>query len=95
MLWLGANPFTGYLATELWDFDAGRTLAELQVQRAREAGALVQLQFAANVLAVNELLAGRLTDAAALIEEDRMVAEHHRQSARRLRRDTPRCVARQ
>jgi len=75
MLWLGGNPFTGYLATELWDFDAGRTLAELQVQRARDAGALVHLQFAVNVLAVNELLAGRLTDAAALIEEDRMVSD--------------------
>jgi DNA-binding CsgD family transcriptional regulator len=75
MLWLGGNPFTGYLATELWDFDAGRTLAELQVQRARDAGALVQLQSAANVLAVNELLAGRLADAAALIEEDRMVSD--------------------
>jgi DNA-binding CsgD family transcriptional regulator len=74
LLGLGGHPFTGYLATELWDFDAGRALAELQVQRARDAGALVQLQFALNVLAVNELLAGRLTDAAALVEEDRMVA---------------------
>lgn len=73
--WLGGNPFTGYLATELWDFDAGRALAELQVQRARDAGALVQLQLAANVLALNEMLAGRLTDAAALVEEDRMVAD--------------------
>jgi DNA-binding CsgD family transcriptional regulator len=74
LLGLGGHPFTGYLATELWAFDAGRALAELQVQRARDAGALVQLQFALNVLAVNELLAGRLTDAAALVEEDRMVA---------------------
>jgi DNA-binding CsgD family transcriptional regulator len=69
------NPFTGYVATELWDFDAGRTVAELQVQRARDAGALVQLQFTANELAVNEMLAGRLTDAAALVEEDRMVSD--------------------
>jgi DNA-binding CsgD family transcriptional regulator len=69
------NPFTGYVATELWDFDAGRSVAELQVQRARDAGALVQLQFAANELAVNEMLAGRLTDAAALVEEDRMVSD--------------------
>jgi DNA-binding CsgD family transcriptional regulator len=75
MLWLGGNPFTGYLATELWDFGAGRALAELQVQRARDTGALVQLQFAVNVLAVNELLAGQLTEAAVLIEEDRMVAD--------------------
>jgi DNA-binding CsgD family transcriptional regulator len=75
LLWLGGRPFTGYLATELWEFEAGRALAELQVQRARDAGALVQLQFALNVLAANELLAGRLTDAAALVEEDRMVAD--------------------
>jgi DNA-binding CsgD family transcriptional regulator len=68
------NPFAGYVATELWDFDAGRTVAGLLVQRARDAGALVQLQFAANELAVNEMLAGRLTDAAALVEEDRMVS---------------------
>ena len=68
------NPFTGYVATELWDFDAGRTVAELLVDRARDSGALVQLQFAANELAVNEMLAGRLTDAAALVQEDRMVS---------------------
>jgi DNA-binding CsgD family transcriptional regulator len=48
-------------------------VATLLIQRARDAGALVQLQFAANELAVNEMLAGRLTDAAALVEEDRMV----------------------
>ena len=69
------NPFAGYVATELWDFDAGRAVAELLVQRARHTGALVQLQFAANELAVNEMLAGRLGDASALVEEDRMVAE--------------------
>ena len=69
------NPFTGYVATELWEFDAGHAVAALQVQRARDTGALVQLQFAANELAVNEMLAGRLTDAAALVEEDRMVSD--------------------
>jgi len=74
LLGLVGNPFAGYVATELWDFDAGRTVAELLVQRARDAGALVQLQFAANELAVIEMLAGRLTDAAALVEEDRMVS---------------------
>jgi DNA-binding CsgD family transcriptional regulator len=74
-LGLVGNPFTGYVATELWDFEAGRAVAELHVQRARDAGALVQLQFAANELAVNEMLAGRLTDAAALVEEDRMVSD--------------------
>jgi DNA-binding CsgD family transcriptional regulator len=75
LLWFGGDLFTGYLASELWDFEAGRALAEAQVQRARDAGALVQLQFAVNALAVVELLAGRLTDAAALVEEDRMVSD--------------------
>jgi DNA-binding CsgD family transcriptional regulator len=75
LLWLGGNRVTAILATELWDFEAGRALAELQVQRARDTGALVQLQFAVNVLACNELLAGRLADAASLIEEDRMVSD--------------------
>jgi DNA-binding CsgD family transcriptional regulator len=75
LIWLGRNPFAGYLATDLWDFEAGRMLAEMQVQRARDTGALVQLQFAVNILAVHELLAGQLPDAAALVEEDRMVSE--------------------
>jgi DNA-binding CsgD family transcriptional regulator len=75
LLWLGGRPFSGYIATELWDFQAARALAELQVQRARDAGALVLLQFALHALAANEVLAGNLTDAAALIEEDRMVAD--------------------
>ena len=69
------NPFTGYVATELWDFEAGHAVAELLVQRARDSGALVQLQFATNELAVNDMLAGRLTDARALVEEDRMVSD--------------------
>jgi DNA-binding CsgD family transcriptional regulator len=75
LLWLGGNRVTAILATELWDFGAARALAELQVQRARETGALIQLQFAVNVLAANEMLAGQLADAAALIEEDRMVSD--------------------
>jgi DNA-binding CsgD family transcriptional regulator len=75
LLWLGGNRVTAILATELWDFEAGHALAEIQVRRARDAGALVQLQFALNVLAVNEMLAGELTDAAQLVEEDRMIAD--------------------
>jgi tetratricopeptide (TPR) repeat protein len=75
LLGVVGNPFTGYVATELWDFEAGRAVADLLVQRARDTGALVQLQFAANELAVNEMLAGRLTDAGALVEEDRMVSD--------------------
>jgi DNA-binding CsgD family transcriptional regulator len=75
LLRLGGNRVSAVIATELWDFDAGHELAERQVQFARDTGALVQLQFALNVLANNELLRGRLADGAALIEEDRLVAE--------------------
>jgi DNA-binding CsgD family transcriptional regulator len=75
VLSLGGNRVSSIIATEVWDFDAGRALAERQVQLARDKGALLQLQFALNVLASNELLAGDLASAAAHIEEDRLVAE--------------------
>ena len=75
MLWLAGNRAGGIIATEVWDFDAGYALATRQVRLARDAGALVQLQFALNFLANNELLAGNLTAAEALIEEDRLVAD--------------------
>ena len=45
------------------------------MQFARETGALVQLQFALNLLAWTHLLAGELTTAALLLEEDRLIAE--------------------
>jgi DNA-binding CsgD family transcriptional regulator len=45
------------------------------VQVAREVGALVHLQFALNFLAVPHILAGDLSMAAQLLEEDRMIAE--------------------
>ena len=63
VLWLLGNRAGGTLATELRDFAAGRAFAARQVRLARDAGALVQLQFALNFLADNELLAGDLTAA--------------------------------
>ena len=75
LLWLLGNRAGGTLATDVLDFDSGRALAVRQVQLARDTGALVQLQFALNFLANHELLAGDLTAAEALIEEDRLVAE--------------------
>ncbi len=75
LLWMVGNRVSGILAAEVWDFDAGRALGKRQVQLAREAGALVQLQFAANFLANYEILAGRLDEATLLVEEDRLVAE--------------------
>jgi DNA-binding CsgD family transcriptional regulator len=63
------------VAVELWDAEAWRFLTARQVQVARDAGALVQLRLALNFLAFSHLLAGELTTAAHLIEEDRLVAE--------------------
>ena len=74
-LGLGGNRVSSIIATEVWDFEAGRALAQRQVRLARDSGALVQLQFALNVLANSEMLAGDFASAAALIEEDRAVAE--------------------
>ena len=74
VLWLLGNRAGGTIATEAWDFEAARLLATRQVQLARDAGALVQLQFALNFLATNELFAGELTAAAASVEEDRVIA---------------------
>ncbi len=75
LLWLAGNRAGGIIATEVWDFEAGLELAGRQVQLARDTGALVQLQFALNFLATNELLAGNLAAAEALIEEDRLIAD--------------------
>src|SRR5215831_6943824 len=75
MLWFVGNRATGIIATEVWDFDASRVFGEHQVELARQTGALVQLQFALNFLASNYLLAGKVSSAAALIDEDRTVAE--------------------
>jgi DNA-binding CsgD family transcriptional regulator len=74
VLWLTGNRVAGIIAIEVWDYDAGRTLAEQQVRIARNAGALVQLQFSLNFLANNLMLAGDLPAAAALLEEDRLVS---------------------
>ncbi|MET8760161.1 AAA family ATPase [Lentzea sp. NPDC004782] len=73
--WLFGNRAGGILASELWDFETRRAFARQQVRLAREAGALVQLQFALNFLADNELLAGEPAAAQALVEEDRRISE--------------------
>jgi DNA-binding CsgD family transcriptional regulator len=61
-------------AQELWDAESARALAVRVAQAARDAGALVLLQFALNFLAVFHLLAGELATAAELLEEDRLIA---------------------
>jgi DNA-binding CsgD family transcriptional regulator len=74
LLWLAGNRAAGILATEAWDYEAGRDLAERQVAVARDSGALVQLQFALNFLANNVVLAGDMRTAAALVEEEQMLS---------------------
>ena len=74
VLWHAGNPAVGVMAAEVWDYDTGRALAERQVRVARSSGSLVQLQFALNFLANHLIIAGDLRGAAALLDEDRLVA---------------------
>ncbi|PPK63161.1 AAA family ATPase [Actinokineospora auranticolor] len=74
-LWLLGNRAGGVIAAELGDFAAAHTLAARQVERARETGALVQLQFALNFLADAEIRAGDLVAARAAVEEDRSISD--------------------
>ena len=60
---------------ELWDFESWHALAARQVQVARDMGALVQLQFALSILGLLHVLAGELSAAEQLIDEDRLIAE--------------------
>jgi DNA-binding CsgD family transcriptional regulator len=63
------------VALEMWDDEALHRLAARQVQLARDAGALVHLQFALSFLARSHMLAGELTAATLMIDEARMIAE--------------------
>jgi len=74
-LWLTGGRTSANVALELWDDESWHALAVRQVQVARDAGALVHLQFALIFLARTHLLAGELAAAARLIEEDRLIAE--------------------
>jgi DNA-binding CsgD family transcriptional regulator len=63
------------VALELWDDDAMHRMAARQVQVARDAGALVHLQFALSFLSRSHMLAGDLTAATFAIDETRSLAE--------------------
>jgi DNA-binding CsgD family transcriptional regulator len=73
--WLTGGRAGNLVAVELWDAEAWHALAARQVQFARDTGALVHLQYALNLLAITHLLAGELTTAALLTEEDHLIAE--------------------
>ncbi|HEY6761491.1 MAG TPA: AAA family ATPase [Baekduia sp.] len=62
------------VALELWDDEALHRLAARQVDVAREAGALVHLQFALSFLARSHMLAGDLTAAALTIDQAGLIA---------------------
>jgi len=74
-LWLAGAGASQMAAQELWDAESWHTLAARMARFARDTGALVLLQFGLNFLAVPHLLAGELTTAARLIDEDRLIAE--------------------
>ena len=63
------------VALELWDAESWHALVARQVQVARDMGAHVHLQLALHLLARTHLLAGELTTAAQLYEEDRLIGE--------------------
>ena len=73
--WLAGGRASAIVALELWDAKSWHALAAVQAQFARDTGALVHLQYALNFLAMAHLLAGELTTAAQLIDEDRLIAE--------------------
>ena len=60
---------------ELWDAESAHALAARQLQLIRDTGGLVHLQFALSLVAWTHLVAGELTAAAQLYEEDRLIAE--------------------
>jgi len=75
LLRLAGGRASSIVAVELWDAESWHALATRQVQFARDTGALVDLQLALNFLGRSHLLAGELSMAAQVVEEDRLLAE--------------------
>ncbi|HEY3716740.1 MAG TPA: AAA family ATPase [Jatrophihabitantaceae bacterium] len=63
------------IGLELWDTESWAAPVARQVQFDRDTGAVVHLQFGLNLLAWTYLVAGELTAAAQLYEENRVIAE--------------------
>jgi DNA-binding CsgD family transcriptional regulator len=76
--WLTGGRASTTVALELRDAESWQAIAACQEQFARDAGALVHLQWALNLLAWTHVLAGDLTTAALMIEEDRLIADANR-----------------
>ena len=73
--------------------ESWHALAAVQTQFARDTGAPVHLQYALNDLAEAHVLAGELTTAARLVDEDRLIAEVTGNPPARSCRDDPRGLA--
>jgi DNA-binding CsgD family transcriptional regulator len=63
------------VAVELWDAETWHFVTARQTRVARQTGALVQLSLALNFQASTHVLAGELTTAALLLEEERVIEE--------------------
>jgi DNA-binding CsgD family transcriptional regulator len=74
-LWLLCATTSAEVAFELWDADSAHALADCVAQFARDAGALGHLQHALTSLARIQLLAGELSTAGLMVDEDRLIAE--------------------
>jgi DNA-binding CsgD family transcriptional regulator/tetratricopeptide (TPR) repeat protein len=74
-VWLTGGRAGALAALELWDDESWHALVARQVEFARDTGALIHLRRALALLAWTDLLAGELTAAAHLFEEDRQIAE--------------------
>ena len=75
-LWLARRRQRHHVAQELWDDEAWHALSARHEQFARDAGALVQLPFALNMVAWVRAARRRARRESALaLEEERMIAE--------------------
>jgi DNA-binding CsgD family transcriptional regulator len=63
------------IAMELWDADSWYLIAERLLGAARESGAMSQLRLALHLGAGPRIIAGELAEAAALLSEDRLIAQ--------------------
>jgi DNA-binding CsgD family transcriptional regulator len=63
------------IGLELWDAESSHALAARQAQFAHDTGAPLYLRLALNLLASSHVLAGELTTAALMLEEDRLIGE--------------------
>jgi DNA-binding CsgD family transcriptional regulator len=74
-LWLAGSRPSALVALELWDDESWFILVERLTRAARETGALAHLRVALHHIAIARLREGDLTRAAAMLEEDRLIAE--------------------